>query len=458
MFRLMALDDVNHMVRPANTDTGAGPKVFRFSWRPVVMTLVGVLVFSLAGYGRAIAATYYVSAQSGIDSNPGTASAPLRSFSRATAMLAPGDTLIVFGGNYSEPLIVAKSGTAQKPIAVVGKDRPLIEAPGDAIQISGNYVEVSGFAAHALGEGSAISVGQRNQHVVVRNNVVRDSGCAGVALIGTDYVTIEDNRVFGNARRSPWQCSGVSIYQPINSDRGGGIHNVIRRNMVYDNMNVVVDNQISHSNGKTTDGNGIIVDDTRHTESKLAGPPYVGMTLIENNIVFDNGGRCINVFLSDDVIARNNTCYHDLKDPNLASRLAQGELAAAYTSDVKFINNIAVPRAAAFPGFSGFDIKDVSWDYNLSDGGISPEPTAALPGWGAHNIVETAGVNFVAASVDPNVADFRLRPDSRAIGAGSVADAPGQDFLGALRPRSGPIDLGALQSSSTPDPPKPTKE
>jgi parallel beta-helix repeat protein len=414
-----------------------------------------MMILSLAGFGRAAAATYYVSAQSGIDSNPGTASAPFRSFSRATAMVAPGDTLIVVGGHYSEPLIVAKSGTAQKPIAVVGKDRPLIEAPGDAIQISGSYVEVSGFAAHALGEGSAISVGQRNHNVVVSNNVVSDSGCAGVALIGTDYVTIENNKVFGNARRSPWQCSGVSIFQPVNFDHGDGIHNVIRRNMVYDNMNVVVDDKISHSNGKTTDGNGIIVDDTRHTESKLNGPPYVGMTLIENNIVFDNGGRCINVFLSDDVIVRNNTCFHDLKDANLASRQAQGELAAAYAGDVKFVNNIAVPRADNFAGFSSFDTKDVSWDYNLIDGGLTLEPTAALPGWGAHNIAEAAGVNFVAASVDSNVADFRLRPDSRAIGAGSVPDAPSQDFLGALRPRSGPIDLGALQSSGTPDPPKP---
>jgi hypothetical protein len=161
------------------------------------------------------------------------------------------------------------------------------------------------------------------------------------------------------------------------------------------------------------------------------------------------------VFLSDDVIVRNNTCFHDLKDANLASRQAQGELAAAYAGDVKFVNNIAVPRADNFAGFSSFDTKDVSWDYNLIDGGLTLEPTAALPGWGAHNIAEAAGVNFVAASVDSNVADFRLRPDSRAIGAGSVPDAPSQDFLGALRPRSGPIDLGALQSSGTPDPPKP---
>ena len=195
----------------------------------------------------AAAKNYYLDGQTGSDTYQGTSTDPFRSFKHATSMLAPGDKLIVASGRYTEPLIVSKSGTAQQPISIVGNGRPLIEAKGIAIRISGSYVEISGFEAHELGqEGSAIGVGKRNHHVRVADNIARDSGCAGIGSIQTDYLIVENNRVFGNSRQSPWQCSGISIYQAINFDHAEGTHNIIRRNIVYDNMNIVVDNKITN--------------------------------------------------------------------------------------------------------------------------------------------------------------------------------------------------------------------
>ena len=265
----------------------------------------------------ATAKDYYVGS-TGDDANQGTSTEPFRSFQHAISMLAPGDKLIVASGRFTEPLIVTKSGTTHQPIIIIGDGRPLIEVKTDgaAIAISGSYVEVSGFEVHALGQGSAIGVGKRNHHVRVADNIARDSGCVGVGSLQTDYLIIENNRIFGNSRLSPWQCSGISIYQAVNFDHAEGPHNIIRRNIVYDNMNVVVDNKITNSDGKTTDGNGIIFDDPRHTQHGLNDPAYDGLTLIENNIVFDNGGREIHIFESDHVIVRNNTSYHNVKDPN----------------------------------------------------------------------------------------------------------------------------------------------
>jgi len=407
-----------------------------------------ILAMMLAWALPAAAKDYYVNSQTGSDANQGTSTDPFRSFTRAVSMLAPGDKLIVAGGRYAERLIMTKSGTIQQPIIIVGEGRPLIEVEEDAILISGSYVEISGFEAHAIGLGSAITVGKRNHHVRVADNITRDSGCGGIALLQTDYVTIENNRVFGNSRRSPWQCSGISIYQAIKFDRAMGVHNIIRRNIVYDNMNIFVDNKITNSDGKTTDGNGIIIDDTRHTQGGLSDPAYDGLTVIENNIVFDNGGRGINVFTSDHVIVRNNTSYHNLKDPNLGWRQSQGEFMAVNASDVSFINNIAVPRDSSVSGFVDAqpDANNV-WDFNLIQGGAMLEGLSSRKDWGSHNIFEPAGVNFVAPSVNPQTADFHLLQGSRAIGVGDVGNAPSQDFAGALRPYLGPIDLGALQMS-----------
>jgi len=411
----------------------------------VIHALLALLM--LAGAPRALATTYYVNGQTGDNSGPGTSTAPFRSFGRAITVLEPGDKLVVGSGRYNEPLVMTKSGTAQQPISIVGDGRPLIETASDAIIISGSYVEVSGFEAHSLGEGSAIAVGRRNHDVRVVGNIARDSGCGGIALVQTDYALIENNRVFGNSRRSPWQCSGISIYQAINFDHAQGVHNLIRDNLVYDNMDMIVDNSISRSGGKTTDGNGIIFDDSRHSQGGLTDPPYDGLTLIENNIVFDNGGRGIHVFFSDHVAVRNNTSYHNVKDPNLAGRQDQAEFMAVFATDVRFINNIAVPRDRTVRGFLDANSKDIVWDYNLIDDGASPKEAAGHDGWGAHNIIETGGVDFVKPSVDPRIADFNLRPGSRAIGAGDVGDAPSRDFAGAARPHSGPVDLGALQTT-----------
>ena len=406
-----------------------------------VAILAGLPVWASA----ATAKTYYVDGQRGNNSGPGTASVPFRSFGRAVSMLAPGDKLVVAAGRYTQSLVMTTSGTAQKPITIVGDDRPLIETAGDAIVISGSYVEISGFEAHSLGDSSAISVGRRNHNVRIADNIARDSGCGGIALIQTDYAIIENNRVFGNSRRSPWQCSGISIYQAFNFDHAKGVHNVIRQNLVYDNMDMVVENSISDSGGKTTDGNGIIFDDLRHTQGGVAGPAYDGLTLIENNVVFDNGGRGIHVFNSDHVVVRNNTSYHNVKDPNLLGRQTQAEFMAVYAGDVRFINNIAVPRDATVYGFWAAQAQDIVCDYNLVEGGAPGDGGDARTGWGPHNIVETDGANFVRPSVDAQTADFHLRPGSRAIGAGNIGDAPGEDFAGRSRPRSGPIDLGALQ-------------
>jgi parallel beta-helix repeat protein len=417
--------------------------------RPSMISAM-ILAMMLAWALPAAAENYHVNGQTGNDAGQGTSTEPFRSFKRAISLLMPGDRLIVASGRYTNPLIMTKSGTAQQPVIIVGEGRPLIETEDGPIQISGSYVEISGFEAHALRLSSAIAVGKRNHHVRIADNIARDSGCAGIELIHTDYVIIENNRVFGNARRSPWQCSGISIYQAINFDHAEGIHNIIRRNIAYDNMNIVVDNKISHSGGKTTDGNGIIVDDTRHTQGGLTDPVYDGMTLIENNIVFDNGGRGIHVFTSDHVVVRNNTSYRNVKDPNIEGlqNQYQSEFMAHYASDVRFVNNIAVPRDKTIFGFLDAQTDGNSvWDFNLVQGGAILHGLDSRKGWGRHNIFETADVEFVAPSVDPQIANFHLRQSSRALGTANVSDAPSQDFSGAPRPRLGPIDLGALQTS-----------
>src|SRR4026209_1660163 len=52
---------------------------------------------------------YYVST-TGNDSNPGSSSAPFRTFSKAASMLSAGSTLYILPGTYNEQLKILNSG------------------------------------------------------------------------------------------------------------------------------------------------------------------------------------------------------------------------------------------------------------------------------------------------------------------------------------------------------------
>ncbi len=388
--------------------------------------------------GAAEARTFYVAADGGLDEATGSAEAPWRTPARALGVLQPGDRLVIRAGSYRQGLALSVSGAPGRPIAVVGEGRPLIEGDGDAVAITGSYLDVEGLEAHSTGWGSAIMVGKHSHHVRVAHDIARDSACGGIAAVETDYLTIEANRVYGNARRAPWQCSGISIYQADAVDDQPGYHNVIRGNVVYDNMNVRVDENVSHSHGHTTDGNGIILDDFDHTQSGSTAPPYRAATLVLHNISFDNGGRGLHVFHSRNVVLVGNTAYHNLKDANLQG--PAGELSAAFSQDVTWLDNVAVARSGAIGAIDAYATGPDRWDYDLV---VADQPMLADHSgarWGAHmRVADEAG--FIRPGL-ANGADFHLRPDSPNRRAGIGLRLGGPELVEELaRPAAVGVDL-----------------
>jgi parallel beta-helix repeat protein len=419
---------------------------FRRGARVAVLACLA-LAFTCSGGRHAAATSYFVNDATGDDRNPGTAEdTAFKSLLRGLRDLKPGDRLTVGEGTYYEQLAIGMSGTSDRPIVIAGRpgSRPVIKYSEDAIAITGSYVELRGFEASSLAEGSAIAIGKGNHHVSIIDNIARDSGCGGIGAQQTDYITIERNIVHGNSMRSPWQCSGISIYQAKNFDTAPGFHNIIRRNISYANLNIIVDEKISKSSGKTTDGNGIIVDDFRQTQYGTAIPPYTGQTLIENNVVFGNGGRGIHIFLSDNVVVRNNTIFQNLEDTNLIGSY-NGELSAVKSQGVSFLNNLVQghrgPNYAFLDGYSA----DNRWDYNLAfeTRGFRIEKSNAIQG---ENNLFDADPRFVDASLDPARADFHLRSGSPALNAGSAVGAPADDFDGKPRPAGKNPAIGAFEA------------
>lgn len=65
---------------------------------------------------------YYVDAQSGADTNPGTAAQPFRTIQRALNVAGPGVTIRINPGRYREALRVKKGGTAAAPLVLESSD------------------------------------------------------------------------------------------------------------------------------------------------------------------------------------------------------------------------------------------------------------------------------------------------------------------------------------------------
>jgi hypothetical protein len=83
------------MIRAAGLRLSAGKDLGRFSWREVLsLCAVGILCWGV-GAAKLSAATYYVDAANGRDSNPGTAALPKKTVVATASSAADGDTIII---------------------------------------------------------------------------------------------------------------------------------------------------------------------------------------------------------------------------------------------------------------------------------------------------------------------------------------------------------------------------
>ena len=397
--------------------------------------------------------TFYVD-PSGNNSNPGTASQPWRTIQFAVTKVTPGDTVLVGNGTYREKVIITRSGTPDNYIVLKSINRwgakVEIAETGktDGIKIAANYVTVDGFEIYDpnLGperHGNCITVWE-NHHVNILNNKVHDCGGAGIQVGRFDYVLIENNVAYGNAKYNPNQSSGIGLFQARAVDNLPGYHIIVRNNRSYDNINIVLS---SNNNIGTTDGNGIIVDNFEN-EGADAGP-YPHRTLIENNLSYNNGGKGVHLFKSDYVDVFNNTSFHNNTDTRNTGTW-RAELSLVYSKDTVWRNNIGVanPGDGVLAWNRAILIarsEDMIWENNISYNGSAGDISVNFSGTSvgesdlANNLL---GVNPMFNNAANG--DFTLQSNSPAIDAGSDQIVSFGDIDYKAR-EAGKVDIGAFE-------------
>lgn len=290
--------------------------------------------------------TWHV-ATTGRDSAAGTEAAPLRTIKAGIAKLKPGDVVLVAPGTYAEAVVIDKSGSAaggDVTLRSAVKGAALIRPPSgswNAVNIYANYVTVDGVEiVNAPGDGIE---GNDVHHVTVRDCTIHGCGESGVQFNRADWLMVERNECYENAAKG-W-FSGISVYQCRALAEGTGDRVVIRGNVCRDNVT---------RSGPHTDGNGVIVDDCRNAQDGN-GVNYPGPILVEGNLCHGNGGKGVQVYLSDKVTVRRNTCVGNNRDAENdgtyrgeisnqagAGNVFEGNIAVAKPGTGRLVNNSAI--------------------------------------------------------------------------------------------------------------------
>ena len=365
------------------------------------------LLVSTFALASAQATTLYVST-AGNDSYPGTLAQPCRTITHAYNMAAPGVTIIVAPGVYTDyqtgwGIHLGASGTASSPIVLQS------QVPGAAvidgqnasdrnvgIYIDGNYNIVDGFEIKGgpLGGISLYTPGGSNNQI--RNCNIHNNG-------------------------NPASNSGQGQDGIYSSQGTSG--NVYSANYIHDNGRT--GSNLDH--GLYLCGNNEVIMNNVVFANAVHGLQIAGYTTVNNmkvcnNVFAYNGGNGIVLWQSlNGIDIQNNIIYK-----NARSAIGSWD---AHGSGVMVDHNLSFGNALG--------------NFNFTDGGSDYSYTLGTTIYADPQLVNETTSSF----------DAHLGAGSPAIQAGvNLSSMFTSDFAGSPRPSSGAWDLGAYVFGSATSP------
>jgi serralysin len=289
---------------------------------------------------------------SGNDGNSGATSSAPKTFLGAAAATQPGSIVCLLGGTYnlSSTFYPPTSGSpsswivyksyGNSPVNLVWTAgaiaQPMFKFGNGSFPSGAAYLEFRGL--NLDGQNNALDgyFCQGGHHLRFLSNSINNTGGSGVASVDCDYLTSDHNLINHNGYLYGW-TSAISYNSTQWFDNYAGFHNIISNNIISGEF----DGSSNH-----TDGNGIILDlsNGSYNYSSANTPP----ALILNNVVYGNGGRCIQANVVTNFWIVNNTCYKNNLDTSLGN---VGSFTTQNSNNGYFINNIAVAGQSNNPSY-----------------------------------------------------------------------------------------------------------
>ncbi len=412
--------------------------------------------------------TLYAS-PSGSSGNSGTSPSSPKSFSGAASATGPGSVVCLLGGTYSlsSAFSPPASGTpsswivykayGDSPVYIIYTGAPtgdsMISFQGGSFPSNPSYLEFRDLNLN--GQGNALDgfICNGSHHLRFIGNSVSNTGGSGISTVHCDYITADHNVINHNgyipagAQNVSWWSwtSGISLNSSPWFDNYSGLHNIISNNIIAGEF----DNTSNH-----TDGNGIILDLGGNT------PP----ALIVNNVVYGNGGRCIQPNYVQNFYVINNTCYKndlDPNEPNFPSIAFNG------ASNGYVVNNVAYSWNSGYPAYGEYNgssniffytnlLFGASYNFSYSDPSqfIQADPlfvsAPSLTQGGYSSAMPASQLGTALTLLPLSPAYSRGIDPSTLSGLSSTIISDLKKYIytdmnGKARPQGGSVDLGAYQ-------------
>ena len=446
----------------------------------IVVGLMAWLSVSLARMGvvtPAQGAVYYVSDESGDDSNPGTEAQPWKTIQKAANTLDAGDAVYIRAGTYHERVIPQNSGSTGNYITYAAYPEETATLDGNGIfvpvdegllYISGkSYIEVSGLRVINSAQAGILADG--SSHIIIEKNYTDNTGSSGIGVWNSDNVTVDGNeveRACHGGMQEFISVAGTHIFEVKNNHvhngtsqyskegivvKDGSYNGRVYGNHVHDvqAVGIYVDAWDKHAYNIDVFQN--VVHDISDSDGLVVASERGGLLeniRIYNNVAYHNRFCGVSISINGpggaqgkhpmkNIQVINNTFYNNGWTTwgggiNVDNPDAQNVVVRSNIASQNLYFQIAVAQSVP--------TQNLTVDHNLIDGyrGTEGEIYGSAHVEGDPKFVNSAGT------------DFHLQASSPAIDKGSTVDAPNDDFDGNPRPQDGDddgaatYDIGAL--------------
>lgn len=388
---------------------------------------------------------------------------PGDSFEAAVESLAPGDTLIVHAGTYSDTgrISISVRGTPSLPVVIrgaVGEARPLITRPATAtlqntINVEGaTHLTIRGLEIVGNG-GDGVNLNSLPSYITLEDLLIHDVDVGVNVRSSADHLAVVRNHIHHTGRDGG---TGEGMYIGCNYAACVVRDSVFAENWIHDTQVSTQGDGIevkhgSHSNIVRDN----VIHDTGYPCVLVYGTQGGGRNVVEGNVLWNCGDSGIQA--AADAVIRNNLIL-DSPGSGFNSQDHQG----ATPQNLEFVHNTVVGgspclRLSNWGGKTGLVLSNnavycESGGYSISSvsgvaiaGNVLVPGTSALPSAG-YRTGRSAAQDFLDAD------SYNVYPsaDSPLIDAGAIVWVTGVDFNGTAR--TGPPEAGAYAWTTAANP------
>ena len=438
--------------------------------------------------GNTLGATYSVEL-TGVDTNPGTAQAPLRTVQKAINLAVAGDTVLVGNGFFDESVKSLNAGNPGQPIVLDGQGKASLRR----VTLNKNYITVKGFTIHgeANAGSSAIYIDFNANFALITNNIIdtqQKLGVNGLVMVTDTFDPLKTNAprhclIISNSIGNILGCTAAIVAGRFNEFKLNTVTNIYTSDFLrlFGHTNLVQNNRFLNNIMREGIGNHPDFIQT-FGENKQSSLGHIINANVVSNVI--GGQLCqttmVNSYTNNQHggwVFQNNV----FSDIHLQASIGIPNIKWLHNNFIR-CNQVGGSHALALGNSDGRSLAEGAVILNnvfLDCGKVGQDNQ----GWYARAVTNiVANHNFVAKGsflpvreenppsafrwFEPNginggnpslvESDFRILPGSSLVGKGAPGTGVTADFYGRERPANSPT-IGAFEPevglSAAPRPP-----